>query len=242
MEIFPAIDLKDGNVVRLLNGDYKKVDVYSTKPLEVLKNFKASGARNIHLVDLDGALGGVPTNYEIIRELTKTGGLFVQVGGGVRDERRIVQYLDAGASRVILGTAAVKDYQFTKEAAGRYGNKIAVAVDSKNGFAAINGWTEISDIASATLCERLRDIGVTTVIYTDISRDGALKGADISTYETLSKIEGLNIIASGGISFEDEIATLRDLGIYGAILGRALYTGALSLNAALKIAKGGAPC
>ena len=227
MKIFPAIDLRDGKAVRLFQGDYDQMTVYSDDPVDVAEGFKACGAENIHLVDLDGAKDGKLVNFETIKKITGRVDMFTEVGGGIRDEERIKQYLDLGVGRVILGTVAVKDPDFLEKMVSRYGEKIAVGVDVKDGFVAINGWKEVTDKKGFEFCTWLRDIGVKTVIYTDISRDGGLKGTNI---------EGLNIVASGGISFEEEITQLKDI-VYGAILGKALYSGALDLKRAIELAK-----
>lgn len=236
MEIFPAIDLRNGRVVRLLQGDYDRMTVYSDAPVDVAQGFKAKGARNIHLVDLDGAKDGKLVNFEAIKAIIKNTEMFVEVGGGIRDEKRIKQYLNIGVNRVILGTAAVKEPDFLLEMVKKYKEKIAVGVDAKDGFVAIDGWKKLTDKSGFEFCEYLRDIDVKTVIYTDISRDGALKGANIEIYKRLQHLEGLNVIASGGISFEDEILQLKDI-TYGAILGKSLYTGALNLERVLALSE-----
>lgn len=236
MELFPAIDLRDGQAVRLFQGDYDQMTVYSKSPVDVARQFKAKGAENLHLVDLDGARDGVLVNFESIREIVADVDLFVEVGGGIRDEERIRQYLDLGVGRVILGTIAVNDPDFLEEMVGKYQEKIAVGVDVKDGFVAINGWKEVTGRDGMEFCRYLRDIGVSTVIYTDISRDGGLKGTNLEVYKQLSKIEGLNVVASGGISFAEEITALKET-VYGAILGKALYDGMLDLETAVKLAK-----
>ena len=235
MKIFPAIDIKDGKAVRLLQGDFEKVTVYSDEPSEVARNFKEDGAKYLHLVDLDGAKDGGGANFELIKRITKESGMFVQVGGGIRDEERISRYLEAGAKRVILGTVAVTDFEFLVSMVKKHGNKIAVGVDVKNEFVAINGWTKVTEVKGMDFCEKLADAGVETVIYTDISKDGALKGTNLEAYSKLSAIHGLNIIASGGVSFEHEISRLKNLGVYGAILGKALYSGMLDLKRAIEL-------
>ena len=236
MKIFPAIDLRNGKAVRLFQGDYDQMTVYSDHPADVAEGFKACGAKNIHLVDLDGAKDGKLVNFETIKKITGRVDMFTEVGGGIRDEERIKQYLDLGVGRVILGTVAVKDPDFLEKMVARYGEKIAVGVDVKDEFVAINGWKEVTDKKGFDFCMRLRDIGVKTVIYTDISRDGGLKGTNIEAYKKLREIEGLDIVASGGISFEEEITALKSL-VSGAILGKALYSGALDLTKAIKLAE-----
>lgn len=229
MRILPAIDLRDGKVVRLFQGDYDNMTVFGDRPLDTALQFKNAGAENLHLVDLDGAKDGEPRNFNIISEIIKESGLKVEVGGGIRTEERIVKYLEAGAERVILGTIAVKNPDFAAEMAKKYGSHIAVGVDARDGFVAVSGWLETSSLPSFKFCRRLKDIGVQTVIYTDIACDGALKGTNLAAYEELSKI-GINIIASGGISSIAELDRLREMGVWGAILGKALYTGELDLK------------
>lgn len=232
MEILPAIDLREGKVVRLFQGDYDKMTVFGENPLETALDFKAAGAENLHLVDLDGAKDGEPKNFGFISEILKSSGLKVEIGGGIRSEQRIAAYLEAGAERVILGTAAVRDFNFTAEMAKKYGRHIAVGVDARDGFVATDGWLETSGLESYELCTRLRDAGVETIIYTDIACDGASQGTNLDAYERLSKI-GVNIIASGGIGSMEELIKLREIGVWGAILGKSLYTGRLDLRAVI---------
>ena len=236
MELFPAIDLRNGQAVRLFQGDYDQMTVYSSKPEDVARQFKEKGARNLHLVDLDGAKDGELVNFESIKNIVSGLDMFVEVGGGIRDEDRIKQYLDLGVGRVILGTIAIKDPEFLEAMVAKYGDKIAVGVDVKDGYVAINGWKEVTDKKGMEFCEYLADIGVKTVIYTDISRDGGLKGTNLEAYKKLAEIEGLDIVASGGISFEEEITALKET-TYGAILGKALYDGLLDLEKALELAE-----
>ncbi|MCI9595913.1 MAG: 1-(5-phosphoribosyl)-5-[(5-phosphoribosylamino)methylideneamino]imidazole-4-carboxamide isomerase [Firmicutes bacterium] len=236
MELFPAIDLRDGQAVRLFQGDYDQMTVYSKSPVDVARRFKAQGARNLHLVDLDGAKDGRLVNFQSIKEIVSDVDLFVEVGGGIRDEERIQQYLELGVGRVILGTIAVKDTDFLEKMVASYHEKIAVGVDVKDGYVAINGWKEVTEKKGMEFCEYLADIGVKTVIYTDISRDGGLKGTNLEAYKQLSKIKGLDIVASGGISFEEEIIVLKEH-VHGAILGKALYDGLLDLEQALRLAE-----
>lgn len=237
MEIFPAIDLKDGQAVRLFQGDYDQMTVYSGNPVEVARGFKEKGATNLHIVDLDGAKDGKLLNFETIKAIVKDINMFVQVGGGIRDEERIHQYLELGVGRVILGTIATQDFDFVVKMVEKYGDQIAVGVDVKDGFMAINGWKETTNIDGMEFCRRLRDIGLKTVIYTDISKDGGMQGTNLEAYEKLAEIEGLNIVASGGISFEHELITLKANKTYGAILGKALYIGAIDLEKAIELAK-----
>lgn len=234
MEIFPAIDLKDGKVVRLTQGDYDRVDVYSDNPEEIALSFQAKGARNLHVVDLDGARDGELANFPVIEAIVKKTGLFVQVGGGIRDGERVRRYLEAGASRVILGTVAAENFELLRELVRTYGEKIAVGVDAKDEKIAIRGWREVTDINSVEFCERLADAGVKTVIYTDIAKDGAMSGTNLAVYKRLAQFAGLNIVASGGISALSELEALKRTGIYGAIVGKALYQGILTIEEVLK--------
>lgn len=233
MEIFPAIDVKGGQVVRLTQGDYDKVDVYAPDPAKIAANFSAKGARNLHMVDLDGARDGVIVNYDAIRRVVEQGGLRVQIGGGIRDEDRIRQYLDLGVARVILGTVAVECFDFLCAMVDKYGDKIAVGVDARDGKIAVKGWRELTDVDSITFCQRLEAAGVATIIYTDISRDGMGIGTNLEVYRQLADTLGCDIIASGGISALEELEALRKIGTYGAIVGKALYNGTLILEEVL---------
>ncbi|MBO5411008.1 MAG: 1-(5-phosphoribosyl)-5-[(5-phosphoribosylamino)methylideneamino]imidazole-4-carboxamide isomerase [Clostridia bacterium] len=238
MQIFPATDILGGKVVRLTKGDYNQVKIYADSPAEMARKFMKDGAFNLHMVDLDGAKDGAPVNFEAIKEAAQIKELFIEVGGGIRDMNRIEAYLDLGVKRVILGTAAIRNYPFVEEAVKKYGSAIAVGVDAKNGLVAVNGWQETTTVNSVEFCKKLRDSGVATVIYTDISKDGMLSGTNLEIYKELSEIKGLDIVASGGITFADEIRTLADMGIYGAIVGKAVYEGKLSLKDALTAAGG----
>jgi phosphoribosylformimino-5-aminoimidazole carboxamide ribotide isomerase len=230
MQLFPAIDLRDGHVVRLTHGDYDQMTVYNDDPCAQARAFIEAGAKNLHVVDLDGAREGTLENFDTIREIAKQGGLFIEVGGGIRTEERIEQYLELGVGRCILGTVAVKDFAFTQRMLLKYGDKIAVGVDARDGLVAINGWQETSRIKGIEFCKRLYDAGCSSVIYTDISRDGAMQGTNLELYRILAqRLPGLAITASGGISSERELQELQSAGISGAILGKALYTGALDL-------------
>ena len=235
MELLPAIDLRGGNVVRLFQGDYDKMTVYGEDPAAQARAFADCGARNLHVVDLDGAKDGTMANFDTIRSIVRATGLKVEVGGGIRTEERIQRYLELGVERCILGTIAVKDFDFTARMAQKYGSHIAVGVDARDGYVAINGWKELSAEKGVDFCRRLRDAGVQTVIYTDISRDGAEMGTNLELYRELTAIHGLNIIASGGISFEEELTQLEQMGVWGAILGKALYTGRLDLSRAVRL-------
>ena len=238
MELFPAIDIRGAKVVRLTKGDYDVMKVFRDNPKEVAEEFLQAGANNLHVVDLDGARDGSLVNFDSIKALASTKGLFIEVGGGIRNMERIEAYLKLGVGRVILGTAAVKNYPFVEQAVKEFGDAVAVGVDAKDGMVAVSGWEEVTATDSLEFCKRLRDTGVKTVIYTDISKDGAMSGTNLEIYKSLSEIKGLDIVASGGITYENEIETLRDMGTYGAILGKALYEGKLDLSKALKIAKG----
>ena len=230
MQIFPAIDLRGGQVVRLYQGDYDRETVYAADPCAVARNFLAAGAQYLHVVDLDGARDGTLANFDTIAAIAKQGGLYIEVGGGIRTEDRIRQYLDLGVGRCILGTIAVKDFDFTARMARKYGDQIAVGVDARDGYVAVSGWKELSQEKGVDFCRRLRDAGVKTVIYTDISRDGAEAGTNLDLYRELAEIEGLDITASGGVSSIEELKELQKIGTRAAILGKALYTGQLDLK------------
>ena len=234
MQIFPAIDLRGGQVVRLYQGDYDQETVYAADPCAVARDFLAAGARYLHVVDLDGARDGTLANFETIAALVRQGGLYIEVGGGIRTEERIRRYLDLGVDRCILGTIAVKDFAFTERMAKKYGDRIAVGVDARDGFVAVSGWKELSAERGVDFCRRLRDAGVKTVIYTDISRDGAEQGTNLDLYRELAGIEGLDITASGGVSSIEELRELQAIGTKAAILGKALYTGRLDLKTVMK--------
>ena len=233
MQIFPAIDLSGGQVVRLYQGDYDQMTVYGQDPCAAARTFLEAGAKYLHLVDLDGARDGTTANFDSIAAIARQGGLYIEVGGGIRTEDRIRQYLDLGVGRCILGTIAVKDFAFTERMAQKYGDRIAVGVDARDGYVAVNGWKELSRERGVDFCRRLRDAGVRTVIYTDISRDGAERGTNLEVYRELAEISGLDITASGGVSSLEELRTLRDMGTKAAILGKALYTGRLDLKTVL---------
>lgn len=234
MQIFPAIDLRGGQVVRLYQGDYDKMTVYGQDPCAVARDFVAAGAKYLHVVDLDGAKDGTLANFETIAAIAKQGGLYIEAGGGIRSEDRIKQYLDLGVGRCILGTIAVKDFGFTARMAEKYGDKIAVGVDARDGYVAINGWKELSSEKGVDFCRRLVDVGVGAVIYTDISRDGAEKGTNLELYRELAEIKGLHVTASGGVSSLEELEELKRIGTHAAILGKALYTGRLDLKTVIR--------
>ncbi len=237
MEIFPAIDLSGGQVVRLTQGDYDQMTVYGRDPAAAARAFFAVGARYLHVVDLDGAKDGTTANFAAVRDIAAAAGMFVEVGGGIRDEERIQKYLALGVGRVILGTAAVKNFEFTQAMAAKYGEKIAVGVDARGGKVAVSGWLEETELDCEDFCRRLAAAGVKTVIVTDISRDGALAGANLALYRRLTAIPGLSVVASGGVSFPAEISELAALGVAGVIIGKALYTGKLDLAECLRLAK-----
>ena len=230
MQIFPAIDLRGGQVVRLYQGDYDRETVYAADPCAVARDFLTAGAKYLHVVDLDGARDGMLANFDTIAAIVKQGGLYIEVGGGIRTEDRIRRYLDLGVGRCILGTIAVKDFAFTARMAQTYGDRIAVGVDARDGYVAVSGWKELSAERGVDFCRRLRDAGVKTVIYTDISRDGAEAGTNLDLYRELSEIQGLDITASGGVSSIEELRELQRIGTRAAILGKALYTGRLDLK------------
>lgn len=234
MQIFPAIDLSGGQVVRLYQGDYDQMTVYGQDPCAVARGFLAAGAKYLHVVDLDGAKDGTLANFDSIAAIAQQGSLYIEVGGGIRTEERIRQYLDLGVSRCILGTVAVKDFAFTERMAQKYGDKVAVGVDARDGYVAINGWKELSNEKGVDFCRRLYKAGVGTVIYTDISRDGAERGTNLALYRELSAIDGLNVTASGGVSSLEELRELQRIGTSAAILGKALYTGRLDLKTVIE--------
>lgn len=237
MLIFPAIDLMNGEAVRLYKGDYDKKTVYSTDPITVAKDFENCGAECIHLVDLEGAKSGDTPNLKTVTEIKKNTSLFAEVGGGIRNMDVVDRYIGEGLDRVILGTAAVTDETFLLNAVEKYGEKIAVGIDIKDGFVAIKGWTEKSELTAYDFMEKMQNIGVKTVICTDISRDGAMKGTNISLYKNLTERFSLNLIASGGVSDIDDITALKSMGMYGAIIGKAYYIGAIDLKKAVETAK-----
>ena len=235
MIIYPAIDLYEGKAVRLQRGDYEKMTVYSEDPLSVALGFKKSGATSLHMVDLEGARDGKPANYETVEKIASKSGLLIQVGGGIRSRETIDKYLDAGVKRVILGTAAVSQQGFLKEMVAVYADVIAVSVDIKDGLVAIKGWTETSDMDAIKFCETVGEIGVKTLICTDISKDGMLSGTNMELYRLLRSRLSINLIASGGVSSVNEIKTLSALGMDGVILGKAIYTGDIDLAKAVEV-------
>ena len=237
MNIFPAIDLYQGKAVRLFKGDYAQMTVYSDHPEEVARDFQKKGAGYMHLVDLEGAKVGTPANLPTIRRILEATDLFTEVGGGIRSMETVEAYLSVGVDRVILGTAAVTDEGFLKSAISRYGEKIAVGVDLKDGYVAIRGWTEKSELTAEIFLARMEALGVSTVICTDISRDGAMQGTNRDLYRQLSRKFSVKLIASGGVSTLEDIRRLREMGLYGAIVGKAYYLGAIDLREAIEVAK-----
>ena len=237
MILYPAIDLVGGKAVRLFKGDYAQMTVYSDDPVSVARDFQRAGAKRMHLVDLEAAKSGIPANAATIRAIAEQTDLFLEVGGGIRNMEILETYLSLGVDRAILGTAAVTDPQFLKAAVEKYGDKGAVGVDLKDGFVAIKGWTETSTLTADAFFARMEQLGVKTVICTDISRDGAMKGTNRELYKTLSEKFSIDPIASGGVSSIEDIAALKEMGLHGAIIGKAYYTGAIDLREALEVAR-----
>ena len=236
MYLYPAIDLYGGKAVRLYKGDYSQMTVYSENPAEVALAFREAGARRMHLVDLEGARDGLPANLRTISQLATVFGGFVEVGGGIRNMQTVDAYLANGVDRVILGTAAVTDADFLQAALNKYGSRIAVGVDLKDGYVAIKGWRETSDLTAEEFFSRMQQLGVKTVICTDISRDGAMQGTNRELYRRLSRQFDIDLIASGGVSSLEDVQALSDMGIHGAIIGKAYYIGAIDLRQALEAA------
>lgn len=237
MNIFPAIDLIGGQAVRLEKGDYSKKTVFNSDPVAVAVGFKNAGAEYLHLVDLDGAKSGKTDNYNVIREIVNKSGLKVEIGGGIRNIDTVEKYLETGVMRVIIGTAAITNPEFLDEALSKYGERIAVGVDIKDGKVAIKGWTETVDITCEDFIEKMQNKGVKTVICTDISKDGMMSGTNLELYKSLSEKFTMDITASGGVSTMEDVKTLNDMNMYGAILGKALYVGGIDLKEAIAITK-----
>ena len=237
MDIFPAIDISDGRVVRLQQGDYGQMTHYTISPLDAARDFQSQGAGFLHVVDLDGAKLGETTNFDTISQIASSCDLFMEVGGGIRDEERIRNYLEAGAGRVILGTAALRQPQFLRDMVDKYGSRIAVGVDAREGKVAVSGWLDVTDVDSLDFCKQLSDWGVRTVIYTDIATDGMLSGPNREVYPKLTAIPRLDIVASGGVTSLDDVIALRKSGCRAAIIGKALYSGKIDLAKALAVAK-----
>ena len=237
MNIFPAIDLFDKKAVRLYKGDYNEMTVYSNNPLEVAKDFERQGASYIHIVDLEGAKDGTTPNIDVVRDIAANTKLFVEIGGGIRSLDVLEKYFSAGVKRAILGTAAVKDEQFLKKSIELYGDKIAVGADVLDGYIRVKGWLEKSEYTLSDFFERMQSLGVKTVICTDISKDGAMRGTNLEMYKKLSSEYSLDIIASGGVSSIEDIKSLREMNVSGAIIGKAYYIGAIDLKEALEVAR-----
>ena len=234
MILFPAIDLIDGKVVRLYKGDYAQMTVYDQDPLNVARKFEAAGAKYLHMVDLEGARYGTTPNLKTIEKIVQNTNLFVELGGGIRSMETIRAYRAIGVNRVILGTAAVTEKGFVEQAVAEFGDAIAVGADIKDGMVAIKGWTEKSALTCDDFCARMQEIGVKTMIVTDISRDGAMQGTNRALYASLSARYSIHFIASGGVSSMEDIRALRAQKLYGAIIGKAYYTGAIDLAQAIK--------
>ena len=237
MKIFPAIDLYDGKAVRLYKGDYDNMTAYSSNPIEIARDFEAAGAKYIHMVDLEGAKDGTTPNIGVVSQVANETSLFVEIGGGIRSMETLDKYFSAGVSRTILGTAAVTDEVFLKAAVEKYGEKIAVGADIKDGLVAIKGWLEKSEYTTDAFFEKMCSLGVKTIICTDISKDGAMKGTNRELYKELSEKYSIDIVASGGVSSIDDIKALSDMNLYGAIIGKAYYIGAIDLKEAIKISE-----
>lgn len=236
MYLFPAIDLYEGKAVRLYKGDYNQLTVYNDDPTAVAKDFAAAGAKYIHIVDLEGAKSGTTPNLDTVIRIKQQSGLFCEIGGGVRNMAVVKAYMDAGLDRVILGTAAVENPDFVREAVSQYGERIAVGVDLKDGYVAVKGWTEKSTLDAVTFCRQMQEIGVKTLIVTDISKDGAMQGTNHDLYRDLqTHFPALQLVASGGVSSMEDVTRLADTGLYGAIIGKAYYIGAIDLKKACEV-------
>lgn len=237
MKLFPAIDLYEGKAVRLFKGDYAQMTVYNNDPTAVARDFAASGAECIHIVDLEGAKSGTTPNFDTVCKIKATSGLFCEIGGGIRTMEVIDKYLGAGIDRVILGTAAVGNLDFVKSAVDKYGDRIAVGADLKDGYVAVKGWVEKTDLLAEDFFLQMQNVGVKTIICTDISKDGAMMGTNLELYRSLSKRFSMQIVASGGVSSMEDIERLQDMELYGAIIGKAYYTGAIDLKKAVEVTK-----
>lgn len=235
MELFPAIDLRQGQVVRLTQGDYQNMVVYSDDPTQIAQQFEQQGAKHLHVVDLDGAKEGSTKNFDVIKHIADHCSLTLQVGGGIRDQATIERYLAVGIGRVILGSIAAQSLDFVRDMIATYGKQIAVGVDARNGFVSVHGWLTDTKIEALSFCEQLDQAGVSTIIYTDISCDGTMQGCNQGVYQTLQKRVTCDIIASGGIASLQELELLLQIGLYGAILGKSLYTGTIDLRQAVSL-------
>ncbi|MFC2947869.1 1-(5-phosphoribosyl)-5-[(5-phosphoribosylamino)methylideneamino]imidazole-4-carboxamide isomerase [Virgibacillus sediminis] len=230
MILFPAVDIKNGKCVRLTQGDYNKEKIYSDSPPETALKWQEKGAESLHIVDLDGAKSGESTNKGSIKTIAKKTRIPIQVGGGIRSLGLIDEYIEAGISRVIIGTAAINDKDFLGKAVNKYGEKIAVSIDARNGYVATDGWTETSSVKALDLVKELEALGVQTIVYTDILKDGMLQGPNFNELQAINEASAMNVIASGGITTKEDIEKLRDLKLYGAIIGKALYDGTLAFE------------
>ncbi|MDD6807840.1 MAG: 1-(5-phosphoribosyl)-5-[(5-phosphoribosylamino)methylideneamino]imidazole-4-carboxamide isomerase [Oscillospiraceae bacterium] len=237
MYIFPAIDLYNKCAVRLFKGDYNQMTIYSENPIEIARDFENAGATHIHMVDLEGAKFGTTPNIEIVKQIANETSLFVEIGGGIRNMETVEKYLETGVSRVILGTAAVQDETFLKEAVSKYSDKIAVGADIKDGYVAVKGWLEKSEFTLDAFFEKMQSIGVSYMICTDISKDGAMQGTNRKMYEDLKKKYNMNITASGGVSTMDDVIALNNMNLYGCIIGKAYYTGDINLKESIGVTK-----
>lgn len=237
MKLFPAIDLYEGKAVRLFKGDYAQMTVYNNDPAVVAADFAACGAECIHIVDLEGAKSGTTPNFDTVCKIKATSGLFCEIGGGIRSMEVIDKYLSAGIDRVILGTAAVGNLDLVKAAVDKYGDRIAVGADLKDGYVAVKGWVEKTDVSADEFFAQMQDVGVKTVICTDISKDGAMMGTNLELYRSLSERFSMQIVASGGVSSMEDVKRLSQMGLYGAIIGKAYYTGAIDLKTAVEVTK-----
>jgi phosphoribosylformimino-5-aminoimidazole carboxamide ribotide isomerase len=237
VEIFPAIDISGGKVVRLRQGDFNEMTVYSESPADTAEGFFDEGAQNLHMVDLDGAKQGLTENFGAIAGAVVRSGLYTQVGGGIRDMERLERYLSAGVSRVILGTSAVQDPGFLKRALAKHGEQIAVGVDARDGKVRVEGWLRETELNSVEFCEQLIDYGVGCIIYTDISRDGMMGGPNFDIYARLAEMVGVSVIASGGIASVEDVKALRRARVHGVIIGSAFYKGTLTIKEALEAAR-----
>ncbi len=238
MLLFPAIDLYEGKAVRLYKGRYDEMTVYSEDPGAIGEDFAACGAGHIHIVDLEGAKSGETPNFETVCDIRRRSGCFCEIGGGIRTMEVVERYMDAGMDRVILGTAAVTDRAFLEEAVKRFGDRIAVGVDIRDGDVAIKGWTQDSGLDAFEFCRDMQDLGVRTLIVTDISKDGAMKGTNRTLYKDMSNQFDLQITASGGVSSMEDVKALAEMDLYGAIIGKAYYIGAIDLKEAVALAEG----
>ena len=237
MIIFPAIDLYDKKAVRLYKGDYAQMTVYSENPIERARDFERAGATHVHLGDLAGATDGTTPNIDIVRQIASETSLFCEIGGGIRNIETVERYIDAGVSRVIIGTAAVTDRAFLSEAIAKFGSKIAVGADFRDGYIAIKGWLEKTEYTLDSFLSEMKEAGVETVIITDISKDGAMQGTNLELYKRLSAEYALDITASGGVSSINDVKKLREMDMYGAIIGKAYYIGKIDLGEAIEVAK-----